>query len=103
MASIKIDTQSLKEKIENLKNEKIKIDAALENFESESSKIDQFWSGDSGEYVIEQTKEYTDEFEYISNKLQKYIKFLEKVAKSYEDQDNFILNKIEMNGNISII
>ena len=103
MATIKIDSTALRTKIESLKVEKQKIDDVLEKFKGESLAIDTYWSGNTGDMVKEELTAYSNEFDYISSKLENYILFLESVAKNYEDEDALIIKQMDTNGTVSAI
>ncbi len=102
MSKIRIDTNTLKVKIQSLKEEKKKMDDVLENFKGESLKIDSYWSGNTGDTVKESLTGYTSQFDFISSKLEKYIYFLEKVSEAYENEDAGISKKIDSNSAINI-
>ena len=100
MSKIKIDTETLRNKIEELKVENKKIDDVLNKFKTDTSNMESFWTGVSGDSAKEEMNVYTGKFESLSNHMQKFVSFLEYVAKSYEDEDKFIIDKIESNANI---
>ena len=102
MSKIKIDTEAVRTKIDLLKSEKTKIDDAFGNYKKDVSNIDTFWTGTSGDSVKEEMDTYTGKFEAISKHVQKFIDFLEYVAKTYEDEDELIIKNIESNANIPV-
>ncbi len=103
MITIRVDTNKIREKIEQLKVEKKKIDDVLESFKGDTLQIGDYWTGEAGDKANEKLVKYTNVFDHISNKLESYIQFLEKVALSYENKDNAIIKQIEEDGNTSII
>lgn len=100
--AIRINTNDLIIKIEELKFVKRKIDDTLGNFKDNASKIDSYWQGRTGERAKEEAVEYSNQFEYISKKLENYIVFLEKVSQAYENEDNEISKKIDANVKLSV-
>lgn len=96
MDIIRIDTALLKTKIEELKVQKKKIDEILENFKGDTLKINDYWSGDTGEYVSDELKNYTNSFDYISNRLEHFIRFLENTCNSYEKADEVLIKLMDM-------
>lgn len=103
MGTIRIDSDALRTKIESLKVEKKRIDDVLEKFKQETMGLDAYWSGNTGDMVKGELITYSDEFEYISKKLENYILFLEIVAKNYEYADDTIIKQMENNSNVLAI
>lgn len=103
MMTIKIDTNNLKEKIEKLKIEKMKMDEALTMVKGDSLVLNDYWTGNAGDTASEDLKQYTTIFDEISTQLEKYIIFLEEVSRAYEEEDHIVLKNIEEYGNKSIL
>ena len=103
MGTIKIDSVALKEKILRLKRDKAIIDDVLEKFKKDSTIMDSYWSGNTGDMIKDSLISYTNEFDFISKKLEKYILFLEQVSKAYEDEDALIIKQMDSNGNVLMI
>ncbi len=100
MSNIKINSDELKAKASSMREEKKKIDEVLEKFKGDTIKIQTFWSGNTGDMVSERVTKYTNKFDYISNRLEGYILFLEKTAAEYEEEDNLISKKLDGNAEI---
>ena len=66
------------------------IDEVLEKFKGDTLQIDTYWSGNTGDMVKERLTKYTNKFDFISNRLEGYILYLEKVALEYETEDSNI-------------
>ena len=88
--AIRGDSAQLKEKAAKLRVEKTKIDEVLEKFKGDTLQIDTYWSGNTGDMVKERLTKYTNKFDFISNRLEGYILYLEKVALEYETEDSNI-------------
>ncbi len=84
MGNFYLDENAMLAKIELLKIEKEKIDAVLEKVKGDALSIKDYWSGDTGDAVSDELNEYTNEFDYISSKLQKQITTLEKAVAKYQ-------------------
>lgn len=95
MKNIRINTDLLRTKIEQLRTEKKKIDDAMGVIFDDTAKIENIWSGNCGDVLKEDLTEYSTTFEKISYQLEKYIYFLEKVAELYEKQDSRINSIID--------
>lgn len=103
MITIRIDTDTLRNKIDNLKVEKDKIDEVLQRFKGDTLTLGDYWSGDTGDLVNEEINRYTNYFDYISNKLERYIGFLEAVSRAYEEEDKLIEKNIDNNSGLRMI
>lgn len=97
MKNIVIDTIILRNKIQELKVEKAKIDQALGVVFDDSKTIENIWSGNCGDVLKDDLMKYSTTFEKISYQLEKYIYFLEKVVELYENQEKLIGSVIDKN------
>ena len=95
--AIRVNSAQIREKVDLLKVEKQAIDDELEKFKGNSLKIDTFWSGNTGDMIKENLTAYTNKFDYISNRLEGFILYLEKVALEYETEDDLINKSINDN------
>ncbi len=102
MSNIRINSVELKTKASQMREEKKKIDEVLEKFKGDTLKIQTFWSGNTGDMVSERVTKYTNKFDYISNRLEGYILFLEKTAAEYEEEDRMISKKIDGNADTPV-
>ena len=92
---IRINTETVRTKIELLKEQKEKIDVVLENFKGDSLKINDFWSGETGDEITESLRGYVTTFDYISARLERFITFLEGVCIAYDLEDENISRDVE--------
>ena len=99
MNSIKIDTETLNNKIIEIRKEKENIDEILERFKKNSYKIEDYWKSETGQNFSNNLKEYSNQFDYISNKLENYIRFLDGVIKTYNNENKLIENELDNNFN----
>jgi uncharacterized protein YukE len=95
--AIRVDSEKLREKADKLRVEKKVIDDVLEKFKGNTIKIDTYWSGNTGDMVKERLTKYTNKFDYISNRLEGFILYLDKVALEYETRDAVINKGIDDN------
>ena len=102
MSNIRINSVELKTKASQMREEKKEIDEVLEKFKGDTLKIQTFWSGNTGDMVSERVTKYTNKFDYISNRLEGYILFLEKTAAEYEEEDRMISKKIDGNADTPV-
>lgn len=101
--SIDINYEELIQKIEMLKEEKIKFDNVLNNIKNDANGIQNYWTGNTGELATNNLKEYTNSFAYFSNKIERQINYLQAVAEAYKKMDALIIKKLEENGSISAV
>lgn len=90
---LNIDSDILKQKIEELKVEKEKIDKVFDNFTEDMSHFFEWWSGDTGDMINEELARYIKSFEIKRRELKDRIDFLQNVANSYEAFDKYIANQ----------
>ena len=88
-----IDSDILKQKIEELKVEKGKIDKAFDDFSDDMSHFSEWWSGETGDMINEELARYVKSFEIKKRELNDRIDFLQDVANSYEAFDKYIANQ----------
>lgn len=100
--AIKIDTNALTGKINELKEQQRIIAEVLEKFKGDTLIMDTYWSGNTGDRVKERLTKYMTVFDIINKKIFEYISFLEAVVNGYVDEENMIMNQIEIDSNIPI-
>lgn len=103
MSTLYIDEASMEKKIEELKIQKARMDKVLEAIKGETLKITDYWTGDTGDAVHETLDEYTNEFDYISSKLEKHITELEKVVREYRSMEGLTRAQIANNNETAAI
>ncbi len=90
---LNIDSVALKEKIEALKKQKEIIDSVYDNFTNNLSNFSEYWSGDTGDMISKDLREYADHFVDKKKALGDLIDFLQTVVDSYEAFDKYISNQ----------
>ena len=103
MSTFYLEEATMLSKIEQLKAERAKIDTVLEKVKGDTLQIQDYWTGNSGETVQEQMNEYTNEFDYISSKLEKQITTLEEAVRKYNKANLVTSRKIDENSQVSAI
>ena len=103
MATLYIEERTMLNKIEQLKVEKRKIDEVLEKVKGDTLQIQDYWSGKTGDAVKDELTEYTNEFDYISSKLEHQIKTLEETVRKYNKTNVATNTQIDDNSNVSAV
>ena len=92
MSTLYMDEATMSTKIELLRIQKAKIDEVLEKVKGDTLQIKDYWTGETGDAVTDELTSYTNEFDYISSKLEKQITTLENAVKKYHNM-NLATNK----------
>ena len=90
---VNIDSDALKQKIEALKKQKEVIVSVYDDFTNNLSNFSEYWSGDTGDYISDDLKNYANKFITKTQALDNLIDFLQSVVDSYEAFDKYISNQ----------
>ena len=103
MSTLKIDEQAMLSKISQLKEQKRRIDDVLARVKGDSIKIVEYWSGSAGEAAKENLDENTNEYDYISSKLEAQIRYLERVVEKYRVENKETITAFDKNNTTAAI
>lgn len=101
--NIFIDLVGLRAKVEELKNERTKMEEVLGIVDKDFKGVGDYWKGNSGQKVQDYLREYSEDFPYILLEVNKAIEFLEKTIEKYETMDESINRKIDENIGVSMV
>ena len=97
MSTLYMDEATMRTKIELLRIQKAKIDEVLEKVKGDTLQIKDYWTGETGDAVSEELNSYTNEFDYISSKLEKQITSLENAVDRYHNMNIAVNKHIDQN------
>lgn len=84
MATIKVDSQAMRDKASVFKNTASKIKSLTEEMTNQINNLKQTWEGESAENTVNRFKNLSGTFEEKFNTINNYAKYLEETASQYD-------------------
>ncbi len=84
MATIKVDSQAMRDKASVFKNTASKIKSLTEEMTNEINNLKNTWEGESAENTVSKFKSLSSTFEEKFNTINNYAKYLEETASQYD-------------------
>ncbi len=103
MSTIKLDESAMLSKIAQLKEQKRRIDDVLARVKGDVVKVIEYWSGEAGEAAKENLDKNTNEYDYISSKLEAQIRYLERVVERYRLENADTVRAFDRNNTTAAI
>ena len=92
----KINTEALRQDINNINKEKEKLNNLLKQLKNNNSELTDYWKSETSNAVFECFEDFYNRMEEIVNGLEGDTKFLnEKVINPYEEQEEITKSAIE--------
>lgn len=88
MSNIYIDSEKVNAKLEILRNQKQEIQNNFDNFKSQVEKLQECWTGNSGENAYNSLKKHEKKYEYIISRMDNLNTFLDNTNIAYNGADN---------------
>ena len=86
--SIYIDSEKVNGKLEILNQQKQEIQNNFDEFKGQIEKLQQCWSGNSGENAYNKLKKHNNKFDNLVTRLEQYNTFLDSANQAYNSADS---------------